>query len=268
MSAITTLIQRYSLVAYFILAYAFAWVFAPLIAISPIYGLPGLLAPAIAGLIVARVTGGRARVSELLGKLTIWRANVVWYFVALGLPALLSLVVAVLGRVFGGDSVLQPAPLTPLILIVFVLVVGEELGWRGYAQPQLEKHYSPLMAAIILGLLWGFWHLPNFFIPALPHYEAPLPAFIVYTTALAILAAWLLKHTRGSVLIATLLHGSTNSLGFLTPSLEPAIRWWLIAAVYCAAALLVAFLYGKQLHRSRAVTKLDPFSSISKPPGP
>jgi len=266
MKSLTSLIQRNPLTAFFILAYAFAWVFTPLIAISPIYGLPGLFAPALAGLIVCSVTGGRAQVCEYWSKLMIWRVSLVWYLLALGLPILLSFLVAVLARFFGAPAGLQPAPLTPLGLVVFILVVGEELGWRGYAQPQLEKSYSPLLAAVILGVLWGFWHLPNFFIPSLPHYEIPLPAFMIYTTALSILAAWFLKHTQGSVLIATLLHGATNTFGFLTPALDTATRWWLIAGVYGAAALLVAALYGTRLYRVTPAANIDHSLTASTPP--
>lgn len=266
MNALTSLIQRHPLPAYFILAYVFAWIFTPLIAISPVYGLPGLFAPALAGLIVTRITGGRTQVSEYWSKLRIWRVNFVWYLLALGLPVVFSFLVALLGRFFGGDPVLQLSPISPLVSIVFILVVGEELGWRGYAQPQLEKHYSPLIAAILLGVLWGFWHLPNFFIPSLPHYVIPLPAFVIYTTALAVIAAWLLKHTSGSVLITTLLHGATNTFGFLTPNLNTATRWWLIAGVYGAAALMLVILYGKQLHRSRSTARLDSPMTASLPP--
>jgi membrane protease YdiL (CAAX protease family) len=151
-------------------------------------------------------------------------------------------------------------------MVVFVLVVGEELGWRGYAQPQLEKSYLPLIAALILGVLWGLWHLPNFFVPGLPHYGVPLLAFVLYTTGLSVLAAWLLKYTRGSVLIATLFHGSTNAFGFLTPGLEITARWWLIGAVYSGAALVVVAIYGVRLYRSRSVVSSEPPVPTYAPP--
>jgi membrane protease YdiL (CAAX protease family) len=196
-------------------------------------------------------------VSLLLRKLMIWRVGVVWYLVALGLPILISFLASAPGKFFNAEATFEFAPLTPLSLVVFVLVVGEELGWRGYAQPELEKRYSPLVAAIILGILWGFWHLPNFFNPSLPHYEIPLPAFVMYTTGLSVLAAWLLKHTRGSVLLSTLLHGSTNTFVFLTPGLDTATRWWLIGGTYCIAALVVAIFYGTQLYRPKSTGSSD-----------
>jgi CAAX protease family protein len=109
-----------------------------------------------------------------------------------------------------------------------------------------------------LGVLWGFWHLPQFFIPGTPHYEIPIPAFFLYITSLSVLAAWLLKYTRGSILIATLLHGVTDTIGFLTPGLDTGIRWWLIAASYTAAALIIVIVYGAQLSRAQSTDLPDP----------
>lgn len=266
MNKLTAFIQRYPLPAYFVLAYALAWALAPLIAISPMYGLPGLFAPALAAILVSWATGGRAQAGLLLRRLSIWRVNLVWYLVALGLPFLISFVASAPSKYLNANSSYELAPLTPLGLVVFVLVVGEELGWRGYAQPELEKRYSPLVAALILGVLWGFWHLPNFFIPSLPHYDIPMPAFVIYTTGLSVLAAWLLKYTRGSVLMASLLHGATNTFGFLTPGLDTATRWWLIALVYGVTALLVAIVFGAQLQRTPSVTSFEPSHSTSAPP--
>lgn len=252
MKALSQLIDRFPIAAYFFLAYAFAWILYPLIAISPLAGLPGLFAPALAAIIVCWALGGRAMAGKLLNSLALWRVSIVWYLIALGLPVLLTFIVGVLARLMGHDTSIQLAPITPLALIVFVLVVGEEIGWRGFAQPQLEKRFSPLVGAVILGIVWGFWHLPNFFLPELPHYQIPLPAFVLYTTGFSVVGAWLLKATRGSVLIATLFHGAVNTFGFLTPSLDSATRWWLLAAVYCAAALVIAVIYGGQLSRKRS----------------
>ncbi|EJR53999.1 hypothetical protein IIM_02256 [Bacillus cereus VD107] len=41
--------------------------------------------------------------------------------------------------------------------------LGEEIGWRGFAQIELQKKYSPLKASIIIGFWWGMWHLPIWF---------------------------------------------------------------------------------------------------------
>ena len=155
MKALSQITNRSPLIVYFVMAYAFAWILYPLIATSPIYGVPGLFAPALAAIIICWTIGGRAQVARLLNRLAIWRVNVIWYAVALGLPVVLTLLVAVFAGLFGGDPSLHFAPITPLALIVFVFVVGEEIGWRGFAQPQLEKRFSPLIGAVVLGVVWG-----------------------------------------------------------------------------------------------------------------
>lgn len=42
--------------------------------------------------------------------------------------------------------------------------LGEELGWRSYVLTDLQQTCSPLKSAIIVGILWGFWHTPLWFL--------------------------------------------------------------------------------------------------------
>lgn len=239
---VVTLLQRRPIVTYFVLAYAFSWVLYPLIAFNPLYGVPGLFAPALAAVIASALEGGRGEVRRLFARVTHWRVGLPWYTLALGLPLLLSLVILGIAILRGAPASFQLVPISALGAIIFVLVIGEEIGWRGYAQPALERARSPLAAALILGVLWGLWHLPTFVLPGLPQEGVPLPAFIVFTTTASVVLAWLMKHSHGSVIIATLFHGSFNTLGFLTPSLTLAGRWWLTAIVYVLAAAVLVVL--------------------------
>lgn len=52
---------------------------------------------------------------------------------------------------------------TIFILFIYNLIqgpLGEELGWRGFVLNELQKKFSPLKSAIIVGVAWGFWHTP------------------------------------------------------------------------------------------------------------
>jgi len=91
-----------------------------------------------------------------------WRVGLPWYVIALGLPTVLSLATAALAYLLGAPKLLQVGILTIFDIILFVLVVGEELGWRGYALPLLLEKRSPVTASVILGVVtMAFADLPG-----------------------------------------------------------------------------------------------------------
>ncbi len=93
----------------------------------------------------------------------------------------------------------------------------EELGWRGFAMPRLQKWYSPLVASLIIGAFWALWHLPLYFNgqytsdsntgPAavagiLMRFEWSLPLCVIFT--------WVYNRSHGSLLIMILFHTVFN----------------------------------------------------------
>ncbi len=100
--------------------------------------------------------------------------------------------------------------------------IVEEIGWTGFAFPRMHRCLGPFKAAILLGLLWGLWHLPvvNFLGVATPHGRYWLPYFLAFTfamSAIRILICWLYTRT-GSVALAQLFHiSSTGALVVLSP---------------------------------------------------
>ena len=113
---------------------------------------------------------------------------------------------------------------------------------------------SALSASLILGALWGAWHLPTFFVPGAPQHGLPFSAFVLLTIAYSVLFTWVYLHTRGSVLIATLLHGAINlSQGLFLGGIDPAREYWLLAAVYGVATLTLLAAAGVNLYRKPRV---------------
>jgi uncharacterized protein len=243
-------LRRYPLVAYFVLAYVLTWWVYPLLRFSPFLGLFGLFGPALAAIIMAAAIAGRSGVKDLLRRLVRWRVGARWYLIAFAVPALLTLLAAGLNVALGGSTSIQFGTLTIFEFVIFVLVVGEELGWRGFALPRLLEKRSALVASLILGVLWGLWHLPTFVVPGTPQYGRPFVAFVLMTTAYSVLITWIFVHTAGSVLIATLVHGAINFFhGFFLGGVDPARQYWLMAAVYGAAAIVLAVVLGPSLQR-------------------
>jgi membrane protease YdiL (CAAX protease family) len=170
-------------------------------------------------------------------------------------PAVFSLVVAGLYVLLGGSwsaaapAALREGPLMmlPLFLVILTLTdgLGEELAWRGFALPQLLTRHNALVASLILGVLWGLWHLPLVWTEGAPLYQQPVWLFLLDITAKSVLFTWVFLHTRGSVLLAILFHGATNlfvvspmlpSTGDLTlPLLAAGAKWVLVVVVIVVA---------------------------------
>jgi membrane protease YdiL (CAAX protease family) len=216
------LVTRYPLGAYLALAYGLSWLIlvpaglgvVPESAGDILSWLPPF-GPAAAAFIVTGVLGGRPAVGQLLQRLGQWRVGVGWYIlVLLGIP---------LVELLGAFAVLGSVPLDdlaqnwPVIFarylpnVVFILLftgLGEEPGWRGFALPRLQEQHGPLAGTALLATLWAMWHLPNLLFGGWTGLSYGL--WLVLTVASAFIYTWVSNHTRGSLLLAALLHGAIN----------------------------------------------------------
>ncbi|MGB5048999.1 MAG: type II CAAX endopeptidase family protein, partial [Caldilineaceae bacterium] len=147
-------------------------------------------APTLSALALTAFQSGRAGLRGLL-RLR-WRVKAIWYFISLLGTPLVMLAALVLQVALGGDRPRYADPnhlvtslaQWPLVIVVFLYVfvftsLGEEIGWRGYALPRLQAHFSPFAASLILGLIWAFWHLPLFWMADNFHQQLPVSWFIL-----------------------------------------------------------------------------------------
>jgi len=149
---------------------------------------------------------------------------------------------------------------TIAVEFVRVLFLGgpleEELGWRGFALPRLQSRFSAWNAALLLGLAWGLWHIPLYFVPGTGQSEsaaaaggAPfvIGAFVVWTMGLSVLFGWLYNRTGGSLLVMLLLHASVNVGSFVPAAVGSAGA---AATVYALVTWVVAVLVVVRLGRA------------------
>jgi membrane protease YdiL (CAAX protease family) len=204
-----TLIRSYPLVAYSVLAFAFSLALALLLNVSLVFGLVALFGPAAAAVIVSRVWRGRTGVAELWAVTRRWRVHPGWYAAAVALPAAGFALGHVLFVAVGNAMLSVPGTVQPILFILFVLVIGEEIGWRGFLLRHLLTRHSPLVATILVGAVWALWHTPLYFIPGMPSYGGPFLAFAAWAMSLSFLLTWLWMGTR-SVVLATVMHGAAN----------------------------------------------------------
>ncbi|MDP9047936.1 MAG: CPBP family intramembrane metalloprotease [Bacteroidota bacterium] len=173
------------------------------------------LSPGIVAIGMTAFLYKKAGLKRLLSKITKWRLNVKWYLFALLLP-----VACVVPSLFLYHFVLlKPLDLSewylPLILF-FIFIpfspLWEEIGWRGFLLPILQNKFHPMMAAGILGLIWGIWHIPMYLThnPEGSRTGLFLVYFILGTVPVTVLFVWLFNRT-GSLLITIFFHAATNA---------------------------------------------------------
>jgi membrane protease YdiL (CAAX protease family) len=162
----------------------------------------------------------------------LWRVGLGWYlFVLLGIPAILVLSTIVLPGALASFQA-SAVPSTMFLYVVagpvFLFAGGpvfEEIGWRGFAFPRLQRLHGPLVGSLVLGALWGLWHLPLFLIPSwdTPHGSLlDVALFVTWAVSTTIVITWVFNNTKGSVLLAILAHGSINSAAVAVYGLFPA----------------------------------------------
>lgn len=235
------------------IAYAISWTFTALVPVSLLFGFVALFGPAVAAFVVIRATDGPAGVRAWREKLTIWRVGLMWYVVALVLPELLSGTGAALSVALGARPDIGHLPVDGLKLALFVTVVGEEVGWRGWLLPRLLLRWPPLVASLLVGVIWAGWHLPTFVLPGTTQSHFPLPAYFIYVSALSVLFTWLYFKTQGSTFYATVLHGCVNTFLIWNFAASSMLRDWLTTLTYAVAALVVVLVTGRNLGQRAAV---------------
>lgn len=253
MNRIVELVRRTALGWYLVIAFAYTWSLLPWAADSLAVSLIALCGPAVAALVVTGV-GEPAEQRSFRFRLAHWRTPIRWYLLALAIPWPVSLLRSWLESAWAGGRV-ELMPLSALGAVVFILVAGEEIGWRGFALPRLVPRFGAWGASLILGVVWAAWHVPLFFMPGMPQFGMPIPAFMIYTVALSVVLTYLAQRTQGSVLVATLFHGAVNTFGWVNPAADPTLRGWSNALCYGVVALLFGtFAWGWHPARKRGTT--------------
>jgi membrane protease YdiL (CAAX protease family) len=255
--------RRHPVASYFVLTFFLSWLGAFLVAAphllrgEPLPNLTGILmfpamlvGPSLAGILLTRLYDGPAGLRDLFSRMRRFRFPARWY-AALLIPPVLILSILLLLKTFVSPIY---SPNRFWLGLAFGIPAGffEEIGWTGFAFPKMSLTFPPLRAAILLGLLWGCWHIPviNFLGTAVPHGKYWLHFFLAFTAAMIamrVLISWLYAQTK-SIPLAQLMHAcSTGSLVVFSPPTANAAQEAFWYAAYAAILwLLVAALAASQ----------------------
>ena len=255
-------IARRPLLAFVLLTFLISWTAWGVLAllgtepglnVGGLLWLLGGLGPPVAAIVVTRFADGSQSSRQLLGRLFRWRIGWQWYAVAVLLPGFVVIGAISIDAQVRGVTTPLPAPEFVLLfvgLIVASATIGgglEEIGWRGFALPRLQASFDAFTASLAIGVVWMLWHAPLFVVPGAVQMDLPVLPFVVQGIALAVVFTWLYNSTRGSVLLAVLLHGSFNAwlstVWLLRVDIDP-ITLWVMALLVCLIAIGVVAVYG------------------------
>ncbi len=255
--------KRHPVLWFYVLAFAISWLgWLPMVAASqgialfkhPLFQfflvLPAA-GPTLAALMVARADLGKAGAAAWFRSLWRWPVPWWWLLVVIVLPALLLLAQKAVTQMLGLPAMMEPlAPSgeSKLGMLMAGLTVAllanpwEEVGWRGFALPRLQRNHSALVATLTVGALWALWHLPLFFWADNPMSRRPFLLWFIGTVGDAFIYTWLFNSTRGSVLGVAIYHVLTNTYGAAITGVS-ALGGSIVSV---AVALLLIALFGRE----------------------
>ena len=283
MAAVRPFFKQHPALSYFVLTFVLSWG-CILLVVGPggILGSPAqveilfpfvflamLVGPFVSGLLLTGLVHGKQGYRDLLARLIRVRVNVGWYGAALLIAPVM--VVATLLLLLLASPMYLPGIFTAenkgsLIVFGFSIAFGagifEEIGWTGFVIPVLRQRYSVLKTGLIVGFLWGLWHVLvsfwgsgkvsggldlSLFIPPLFFYAGVLPVYRV-------LMVWVYDRSQ-SLLLAILMHAClTASVPMILAPPEligtPLVIWYLVlTATLWLFVAVIAWFNGGRLTR-------------------
>lgn len=216
-------------------------------------------APAIAAVIVVLYRSGVAGLRRFFARLLLWRCSLSWYaFLLIGIPLVFFGGAAVKGNLFADPLPFDSLP-SLLMALLFTAIKGpvEEIGWRGLALPLLQRKLAPLWAGLVLGIIWGFWHLPAFLLSGTPQSAWSFTPFFLGSVAVSVIVTPMFNAARGSILLAALFHFQLNNP--LWPDAAPYDTYLFVTV----AALVVWFNRRTLLIRNGEVQSVVPAAGVA-----
>jgi len=264
---ITNASTNRQLVLFFTLTYAVSWIlffighktqFIPVI-------LLGVWAPTLTSIALTAYFFGKKGLSHLFGRFKRFKIKWYWWVLLLLLPASIHFAgLSIWQLIYGGKinpSILHLSYWLGAIVPSFLIAgFGEELGWRGFALPRLQRKFSPIIASIILAVVHLLWHLPTYWLGQGIH-NVPFIFVLAFIFPWTFIFNWLYNRSGGSLIFAIGFHAISNAslsiVSFMPAESKVAIspelltQWTfpmelggpylMVCAVYLIVAIIIIF---------------------------
>ncbi|MEM2122200.1 MAG: type II CAAX endopeptidase family protein [Candidatus Bathyarchaeia archaeon] len=261
-------LNRFNLWLYFLIAFVFSWSFwipQALVSIG-LLSVPSILVdflsspfnpaafgPLVSAFSLTYLSEGGEGVRNLLKRGVYYKFDKKWYIpIFLLFPFITG--AALLLATLSGEALPELSMLTNpfsiVVAFVYIFFLGgpfqEEWGWRGYALDRLQVRLNALVSSLILGVIWGAWHLPLFFISGTIQSQTPVWGFMILILCGSILFTWLYNNTGGSILAVMLFHAMNNLSFFIFPTLETVHGGLYLLILDFALVLVVLKVWGSR----------------------
>lgn len=210
--------------------------------------------PTVAGLLVTALFKGKQGLRNIHQQLIRVRIPLRWLITIVAIPIIWNLIALGIGFAANGFQPINFDFLVPLSLaiplflyMVFFTGLAEEIGWRGYALPELQTKYTAEKSSWILGILWGLWHIPSVLVVQHLQGELTPPAAISTLFGLTlgivgwtIVITWIYNNTK-SLFWIVILHALSNTFQsylILSSDSQPAMAVWTLIPWVFAVYLL------------------------------
>ncbi len=198
---------------FFGITYLFSWT---MFAIGYFSGfmpviLLGIYGPSLTSVYLNYKYAGKNGVAALFGRFKRWRFGWITWLLLLTLPGIIHFIGRSLWQVFFDEY--DPFfwfSVSTILSSFLIAGFGEELGWRGFALPRLQKKYSPLKASLILATAHFFWHLPTYWLGQGIH-NVPMLYALAFIFPWTIIFTWIYNRSGGSMIAAVAFHAISNS---------------------------------------------------------
>jgi membrane protease YdiL (CAAX protease family) len=216
------------------------------------------LSPGIAAIIFTSIYFGKTGLKSLFKGIVKWRVKFKWYFIIIILGIGLCGLALLIFNWIACKNIKPDAPYNFIFYFILILPLSalwEEIGWRGLLLPILQEKYTALKASLLIGFIWGLWHLP-IYLAINPYGDKTIIFFLLMFTgcfALSIIATYLYNSTKGSLLTCILFHNAINTSAayffgnIKGEELRPFLIWILLLII---SAVIIVLKTKKKLHEN------------------
>lgn len=159
--------------------------------------------PALAVVFISLILKDKTITNDIKKHFGINKVAAKWIIPVIFIPSIGISVSSIIMTYYKIDYVPWKGNMLFYVLSFVAIVIGsaaEEIGWRGFLLPNLQKKHTPFVSSIIVGILWGVWHL---------NFTGGILGFALYTVTIiemSILMTWVYNKSNGNLVLMTVWH--------------------------------------------------------------